>query len=181
MPRRSVTRYFIPLIDVMILMFCIFLLMPAFNESEPEDPSLARKKVDAKKYDELAQLVKKLQGEIQELKKPDKGRERPTLAIRTLEVDPKDGRLFHVIPGKGGQLFEREYLKDSEAVQVLARRHRRELRQRYPEDDKRPELHYLIVTPRVDSAYPNQGQLEQYKQWFLGVANYSVDWPGGGG
>ena len=28
MPRRSVTRFFIPLIDVLILMFCIFLLMP---------------------------------------------------------------------------------------------------------------------------------------------------------
>src|SRR6516225_3918230 len=28
MPRRSVTRFFIPLIDVLILLFCIFLLMP---------------------------------------------------------------------------------------------------------------------------------------------------------
>src|SRR6202011_3261808 len=28
LPRRSVTRFFIPLIDVMTLLFCIFLLMP---------------------------------------------------------------------------------------------------------------------------------------------------------
>jgi hypothetical protein len=27
-PRRSVTRFFIPLIDVLILLFCVFLLMP---------------------------------------------------------------------------------------------------------------------------------------------------------
>jgi hypothetical protein len=97
-----------------------------------------------------------------------------------VEVDPRDGQLFYVTTGKAGQLFEREYLKDAEAVQALARRHRRELRQRYPDGEQRPELHYLIVTPRVDSAYPNQGQLEQYKQWFAGVP-YSVAWPGGGG
>ena len=30
-PRRSVTRFFIPLIDVLILLFCIFLLMPLFK------------------------------------------------------------------------------------------------------------------------------------------------------
>ena len=28
LPKRSVTRFFIPLIDVLILLFCIFLLMP---------------------------------------------------------------------------------------------------------------------------------------------------------
>ena len=28
MPRRSVTRFFIPMIDVLTLLFCIYLLMP---------------------------------------------------------------------------------------------------------------------------------------------------------
>ena len=28
LPKRSVTRFFIPLIDVLTLLFCIFLLMP---------------------------------------------------------------------------------------------------------------------------------------------------------
>ena len=32
LPRRSVTRFFIPLIDVLILLFCIFLLMPIVEE-----------------------------------------------------------------------------------------------------------------------------------------------------
>src|SRR5262249_62187568 len=31
MPRRSVTRFFIPLIDVLTLMFCIYLLMPVMK------------------------------------------------------------------------------------------------------------------------------------------------------
>ncbi len=179
MPRRSITRYFIPLIDVMILLFCVFLLIPTIQESEPENPEAARKQTEAKKkVEHLEKLVKKLQVDIEALKKADKGRERPAMTIRTLEVDPKDGRLYCIVPGKGGQLFHREYLDEKE-VQELVRRHRRELRQRYPDDLKRPELHYLIMTPRMDSAYPSQGQLEKYKQWFAGVS-YSVDWPGGG-
>src|SRR5690349_9265321 len=34
MPRRSVTRFFIPLIDVLTLLFCIFLLMPMVRPAE---------------------------------------------------------------------------------------------------------------------------------------------------
>src|SRR5437762_12655451 len=34
MPRRSVTRFFIPLIDVLLLLFCAFLLMPMVNQEE---------------------------------------------------------------------------------------------------------------------------------------------------
>ena len=37
MPHRSVTRFFIPLIDVLLLLFCIFLLMPLANEDELDD------------------------------------------------------------------------------------------------------------------------------------------------
>ena len=33
MPRRSVTRFFIPLIDVLTLLFCIFLMMPAVKKT----------------------------------------------------------------------------------------------------------------------------------------------------
>ena len=36
-PRRSVTRFFIPLIDVLILLFCIFLLMPFVSTPAPDD------------------------------------------------------------------------------------------------------------------------------------------------
>ena len=36
MPRRSVTRFFIPLIDVLLLLFVVFLLMPIANLEELE-------------------------------------------------------------------------------------------------------------------------------------------------
>ena len=43
MPHRSVTRFFIPLIDVLILLFCIFLLMPYVKLVEGEPGDLAGK------------------------------------------------------------------------------------------------------------------------------------------
>ena len=39
-PKRSVTRFFVPLIDVLILLFCIFLLMP-FVASSPKNRSIS--------------------------------------------------------------------------------------------------------------------------------------------
>ena len=32
MPSRSITRFFIPMIDVLTLLFCIYLLMPMVSE-----------------------------------------------------------------------------------------------------------------------------------------------------
>ncbi|HEV3119748.1 MAG TPA: hypothetical protein VGY58_22000, partial [Gemmataceae bacterium] len=40
LPRRSVTRFFIPLIDVLTLLFCIFLLMPLIKATD-EDANAA--------------------------------------------------------------------------------------------------------------------------------------------
>src|SRR3989442_11679232 len=40
-PRRSVTRFFIPLIDVLTLLFCIFLLMPMIKENPEAQESAA--------------------------------------------------------------------------------------------------------------------------------------------
>ena len=34
LPQRSVTRFFIPLIDVLTLLFCIFLVMPLAQNNE---------------------------------------------------------------------------------------------------------------------------------------------------
>ena len=40
MPRRSVTRFFVPLIDVLILLFCIFLLLEFNSEAEYKEQSI---------------------------------------------------------------------------------------------------------------------------------------------
>ena len=38
LPRRSVTRFFIPMIDVLTLLFCVFLLLPVFQQSQSANP-----------------------------------------------------------------------------------------------------------------------------------------------
>ena len=43
MPRRSVTRFFIPLIDVLTLLFCVFLIMPLVRNPTEEGPDLRDK------------------------------------------------------------------------------------------------------------------------------------------
>src|SRR5688572_30060750 len=63
-PRRSVTRFFIPLIDVLTLMFCIFLLMPVVkatgdgpeHEAAPAEDRLAeteRQELDRLRQEKL--------------------------------------------------------------------------------------------------------------------------------
>ena len=42
MPRRSVTRFFIPLIDVLTVLFGIFLLMPIVREKTEAECATAR-------------------------------------------------------------------------------------------------------------------------------------------
>ena len=90
MPRRSVTRFFIPLIDVMILLFCIFLLLPVFKENHPENPDAG-----------LKQKLKESEGEVRKLRALLESRGvdlRPfneRYAIRVLEIDPKNGQLVY--------------------------------------------------------------------------------------
>jgi hypothetical protein len=172
LPRRSVTRYFIPLIDVMILLFCIFLLMPIFKESDPENPDmLARKKLEEtirirtkerdQAYADLEALQKKLPAPLQQ-----------RLAIRVLEVDGKDGRLFYY---ESGRPPLRRHIDSAETALDLIERHRRDIRQRFPASE-RPELHYLFLLPRGDSAFPEGQQLRDYESWFKGVS-FSIDRP----
>ncbi|MEN9673721.1 MAG: hypothetical protein RL553_1986, partial [Planctomycetota bacterium] len=40
LPKRSVTRFFIPLIDVLILLFCVFLFLPMVGQGDTPNSSL---------------------------------------------------------------------------------------------------------------------------------------------
>src|SRR4051812_43336313 len=91
MPRRSVTRFFIPLIDVLLLLFCVFLLMPMVNEEELDkktqsatdltelvvslEKELDRRNQDLGKFEDLRpQLaeLEKLRDEVERLRKERK-------------------------------------------------------------------------------------------------------------
>src|SRR5581483_9493992 len=105
LPRRSVTRFFIPLIDVLTLLFCIFLLMPIVSPAEGGREA-------AERGDEIARLkreVERLRGEggvnrrrlTEELEQLRRDKARvlmDRLAARVLEIDGRTGRLAYYDP-----------------------------------------------------------------------------------
>jgi hypothetical protein len=145
-PKRSVTRFFVPLIDVLILLFCIFLLMPFVStpEAEPPPDPTPRPKV----VEELPKDVKELQTELERSRREvarlraERGNLSEQLAVKVLEIDPRDGRLFYL----------------HEALITL---HKRASGTREP--------FFLILYPRQKSGYPEQQQADDYARWFKDV------------
>jgi hypothetical protein len=160
-PRRSVTRFFIPLIDVLILLFCIFLLMPFVSRPEgskdaeppPEvrDPTLP---TDVQKLqDELANARRQLD----ELRK-QRANLADRLSVRVLEIDKTDGKLYAFDPdGKDGRTEVRD---QSEARRLINR-------QKYIAGGK--DVFFLILYPRELTGYPLREQVETYRRWFQDI------------
>jgi len=180
MPRRSVTRFFIPLIDVLTLLFCIYLLLPLVEAPEDSgdfsasagtnarEPTLAvleelrrerdRLQQEKEEWERLRQTVRDLRQErIETL--------RQRLFIRVLEIDADTGKLFVATP-EGRE----EIATQAQAQALIARD-----RQTAPER----ELYYLFLFPRRLTGYPQEGQVQRYRNWFEGVA-YGFDNPRSG-
>ncbi len=172
-PQRSVTRFFIPLIDVLTLLFAIFLLLPLVQST---DSTTNERSFDEERLRELqrqleqakgagGQLTESLRQEIERLQK-EKGKAlQERLVVRVLEIDPNTGRLFYRDP-------ERIEIANQADARSLIERDRREhgVGQR--------ELYYLILYPRdPTSPYPTRDQREHYDRWFEGVA-LGYDIPG---
>jgi hypothetical protein len=164
MPRRSVTRFFIPLIDVLILMFCIFLLMPLFKaQAEPgtEPPPDGH---TAQGSQESNDTIEKLRAEIERLRK-EKGQPlQERLAVRVLEIDPASGVLLYYGPQRVELRTEADVLhlveKDRQAV------------------GEGRELYYEILYPRDPaSPFPLAKQRAQYDAWLKDVP-HGWDVPG---
>jgi len=188
MPRRSVTRFFIPLIDVLTLMFCIFLLMPLVKATEespeaeavtstsvkvPTDPrqvardydELARLRQERSKWQEFTQLQERkneLTEQIQKLKEGRIDDLQKKLAIRILEIG-EEGKLFYYDP-------QRERDRRTEITAQNVGRFIAEQASRAGGKD----LFFLFMYPRPlsgDPAYPLLRQREEYDRWFRGVAH----------
>lgn len=156
MPQRSVTRFFIPLIDVLTLLFCIYLLMPVVGPDSAEgttkgDPSL--------EITRLRNEREELRAEIARLKQ--RTPESPRLSVRLLQTGDK-GKLFYSDPKKPGQRME------------LTAKNVQEFIDAQRGDTAGRELYFLIVTPRIGDeipVYPLRGQLEQYDHWLAAYAH----------
>ena len=160
-PRRSVTRFFIPMIDVLTLLFCIFLLMP-FVKSAGEGEGIGdatTPKVEAPPGDakDLAKKVDQLQIELDRVMK-ERAETIEKLLIRTLEIGKDDGRLYY-LTGSG-----RDEIRSQEEATSLINSHRKDARRLAGR-----ELYYLFLYPRAPSPFPTEEQIIRYQKWFHGV------------
>jgi hypothetical protein len=165
LPQRSVTRFFIPLIDVLTLLFAIFLLLPLVKPSEGADEARTREerlrdleRELERKQAARGELTRELREEIERLRKEKVKALQDRLVVRVLEIDGKDGKLYY---------------RDPDRIEIASQADARTLidRDRQEHGVEQRELYYLILYPRDPSSpYPTRGQREKYDRWFEGVA-----------
>ncbi len=161
LPRRSVTRFFVPLIDVLILLFCIFLLLPFVSTPDSgkgaEPNPLERGEPLPKEVAELQRRLVEAERRIERLLK-DRATPGERLSVRVLEIDGDSGKLFAFDPDSPEL---RQELRDQADAQRVIDRQRRLAGTKEP--------YFLILYPRKLTGYPLQRQIDTYRRWFRDV------------
>jgi hypothetical protein len=179
LPRRSVTRFFIPLVDVLTLMFCVFLIMQAVRGpeevggGEPEEelptqtlPDLAQRLDERRQeLERLRKAQEKERQQLEDLRKSESALLRQRYAFHLLEIEASNGSLYAYDPPR------RIPITSKAEARALIERHRREAGGR--------ELYYVFMFPRQSSGYPEQGQIRLYTDWFAEVAHAFENQRGG--
>ncbi len=177
MPRRSVTRFFIPLIDVLLLMFGIFVLMPITAETELEQrqdeaaergaSAAALQQVLQDRLRELYRLedlrpelerVDELKKEIQLLRNLARQSLQQSLNVKVIETDPKTGAIYSYDATRADQPLVP--IPDAKTAHELIAKDEKEAGGRH--------LYYQFLRRR--GPYPTQAQDREYARWFKGVA-----------
>jgi hypothetical protein len=181
LPKRSVTRFFIPLIDVLTLLFCIYLILPIIKtpseDGDSADAALSGKQTRAlttaerRELERLRQeiraagqpadLMEAERREIERLRKEKIETLQQRLAIRVLEIDADTGKLYSY----GPKAVE---IKSEAEARALIEAHRRGAGER--------EVYYLFLFPRRVTGFPQKKQVTQYLHWFGDVA-HGIDNP----
>jgi len=170
LPRRSVTRFFIPLIDVLTLLFCIFLLMPLIKATgETQDAAGLDQSLRDSSISKQAGTPErtKLEQDGRDLERSRKERIKKlqeNLYLRVLEIDADTGKLFY----HDGER-QREMRSQDDALKLIGA-HRQEAGTR--------ELYYLLLYPRRLTGFPQRAQVERYENWLRDVA-HTIDNPRG--
>jgi len=169
-PKRAVTRFLIPFIDVLILLFCIFLLMPFV--SSPEDalagPPPAPTVEVPKDTAELQRQLNEAKRRVEQMRK-DRTPTADKMSVRVLEIDQATGKLFAFEPDAANP---RQEVKDHADAQRLIDRQRRAAGTK--------DVFFLILYPRELTGYPLQSQIDAYRGWFKDVPHgFDNPWAGG--
>jgi hypothetical protein len=167
MPRRSVTRFFIPLIDVLILLFCIFLLMPFVSGQpvpEETDAKTPPEKQLPENVKELQTMLSEANKRVDRLEKERTSRLGDRLAVCVMEIDPKDGTLIYFDP-------ERQVIKnEADAIRAIAKQKALASKGGVVKD-----VYFQILPPRTTSPFPTIAQVEQMRRWFKDVPNGGLE------
>jgi hypothetical protein len=167
MPQRSIFRFFIPMIDVLTLLFCIFMVMLSLPETrDPESEKISKE--NEERLRELEELVAgkdtlgdqstaQLREELEKLRKEKIQTLKGRIAVRVLEIDALTGALIYRDP-------QRVEIRDqAEALRLIESDHQRQ-------GVSKKELYYLILYPRDKaSGFPTREQRQRYDRWFEGV------------
>lgn len=145
LPKRSITRFFVPLIDVLVLFFCVFLFMPMVTQGDNlTTPSTSSSKpgqsTNEPLLEEIARLRNKSTLDLNE-----------NLSLKILEIDSKTGELLKRSAGRekitNGTLATKmieEDLLSSNGKKIM----------------------YVILYPQEDNGFPTREQRENYQRWF---------------
>src|SRR3954454_5227743 len=128
LPRRSVTRFFIPLIDVLTLLFCIFLVLP-LAQAPAEQTAEDLRRLEQERQRPQQQLdeprrngeeaPRDLREQMERLRQQQARALQERLAVRVLEIDARSGKLYYLDP-------ERVEVRDEADAHALIDRDRRE-------------------------------------------------------
>lgn len=160
LPERAVTRFLVPFIDVLILLFCIFLLLP-FVSSPTDKTATTDTPTD---LDALRTRLKTVEQElaIEQKRGEELLRERAESAQRTavwvIDIDGDTGELSYAAPtGTPGQRFTIASADDARNF-ILNTKKRTEGR----------AVKYLFVCPRKAKPFPDKKTLDHIATWFAG-------------
>ncbi|HZU38149.1 MAG TPA: hypothetical protein VFA18_19660 [Gemmataceae bacterium] len=156
-PRRSITRFFIPLIDVLTLLFCIFLLSPVIKAGAEG------KAIPAVDNDQLKQERVRLEQDLQRLRADRRDILQGRLAVQVLQISDESGKLYFYDPAGVSDRWVEVTAQNVQPIIERARAHA---------GDK--AVYFLILYPRPargETAFPTLLQRRQYDRWFAGVAH----------
>ena len=173
-PERSVTRFFIPLIDVLLLLFCIYLLLP-IARSPADQPSgndlisttvgtlgpgerveleRLRRAVAGMRPEEKLTVAER--SEVERVRSERIAALQERLSVHVLEMDADSGKLYDRGPG------HMEIGSEAAALGLIDR-DRKQAAGR--------DLYYLILFPNRLTGFPEERQTQAYDRWFKGVAH----------
>jgi hypothetical protein len=180
MPRRNVTRFFIPLIDVLILLFCIFLLLEYNSETKFDQQSadvefqaaldasniqaLINRTKELEKYEKLLpQLneLEKLREENERLRGVNQQNLQDRAMVLIIDLNSSDGTISWYDESNADMPILK--ISDAKTARALIERHEKEAKGR--------EVFYYFMPPRPLRGYPTLKQMRAYKDWFANTAN----------